>query len=236
VRNIIHSLFSLLIFASVIPSDTFAADSKNVTPPPETKKLYRVVDKDGKVHYSDQPSAGAKEMVMRKAPSIKMTQPKIDFETLIEENEKRRDPNAGYYDGLGFVNLSNDGVVRNNGGTVTLTVSLDPELSKGHFIKFFIDGKSVNSQQKELTFTAKNIEYGPHTASFTVVSKTGSVVQKSEQITFNLLHVVRRNTNANSGNSNSVAANKVLRNDVLKTVLPQHPKVPTYDSMKKIDK
>ena len=191
----------------------------------ETKKLYKTVDKNGKIRFSDQPSPGAKVIVMEEVNSIKMEKPNVDIESLVEENQIKRDPNADYYRVMNFQDLENDGVVRNNGGTVPMTVTLEPTLSKSHFLRFYIDGKMVGNKQKELTFIASNIEYGPHVAHFDVISSNGKVVQQSAKVRFNLLHVVRKRV----GNLNS------LTNDIHNTSLPQHPKVPTYESMKKTD-
>ncbi len=190
-----------------------------------SKKLYKTVDKNGNVHFSDQPSPGAKAVVIEEVTSIQMDKPKVDIGSLVEENQVKRDPNAPYYNLMAFQGLENEGVVRNNGGTVPLAVVLQPELSKSHYLRFYNDGQLIGDKQKELSITATNIEYGPHVAHFEVVASTGKVVQQSEKVKFNLLHVVRKRV----GNVNS------LTNDVHKNSLPQHPKVPTYQSMKKTD-
>ena len=190
-----------------------------------SNKLYKTIDKNGKVRFSDQPSPGAKEVVMEELNTIKMQKPKVDLESLVEENQEERDPNADYYRTMSFQGLENEGVVRNNGGTVTFSVRLDPALSKSHFLRFYIDGQLVGGKQRELTITASNVEYGPHVAHFEVVASTGKVVQQSAKVSFNLLHVVRKRV----GNLNS------LTNDIHNTNLPQHPKIPSYESMKKTD-
>ena len=213
------------VFSNAADSDKKADKESSKSHQKETKKLYKTVDKNGKIRFSDQPSPGAKEIVMEEVNSIKMEKPKVDIESIVEENQIKRDPNADYYRVMSFQGLENDGVVRNNGGTVTLSVTLEPALSKSHFLKFYIDGQLVGEKQKELTVTANNVEYGPHTAHFEVIASTGKVVQQSAKVSFNLLHVVRKRV----GNVNS------LTNDIHKASLPQHPKIPSYDSMKKTD-
>jgi len=212
-----------------ITKEKVSKEKKVETKKGQAKKLYRVVDEKGNISYSDEPSKGSKEMIIENIPSIKMTKPKVDYDIFDQEEigREKRDPDAGYYDSIGFLNLTNDGVVRNNAGTVTLTAKLEPELSRGHSLKFYIDGKLIGSQQKALTITAENIEYGPHTASFVVVSKTGRKVQESDKVNFALLHTVRK-----KANNVNAAVNKVFNNEVFKSGLPEHPKVPTYESMK----
>jgi len=205
----------------ILPSGICLAEETD-SKPKDSKKLYRVIDKNGKVHFSDQPSAGSEEINIEEVTTIKMEKTKVDIGAMVEDNESRRDPNAEYYDFIGFENLTNDGVVRNNGGTVTLTAKFAPVLSKSHYIKFFIDGKQVGENQKELTIIAKEIEYGPHTTFFEVVSQRGVLVQRSETISFNLLHVVRKR----------VSSINNLTSDYFKSKLPQHPKVPTFQPEK----
>ena len=232
-----NKLTSFIIFyiVSSFSAFVFAEEEKEIKQKEEavkTKKLYRVVDEKGNVSYSDNPVAGAQEVEMKPIQSIKMDKPKVDYDLLEDEfNRKpKRESGDGYYDLIEFVGLENNGVVRNNGGTVTLTAKLHPELSKGHFLIFYIDGKQIGSQQKELTITAENIEYGPHFASFSVVSKDGKKVQQSKKINFALLHTVRKKANNING-----AVNRVFNADSINSALPQHPKVPTYESMKKTD-
>ena len=195
----------------------------------KTKKLYRVVDKNGNVSYSDTPSPGAKEIVMDEVPSISFKTPKFEFKNLEEQSKTDTSLDTSYYTNISFLDLPQDGVIRNNAGIAPLTASLEPTLANGHFLKFYIDGKLIGRQQKEITITAENIEYGPHTASFIVVAANGVKIQRSDTVKFNLLHVVRKKT------SNNNAANNILNNQFFETNLPQHPKVPSYDSMKQTD-
>ena len=220
---------------SGIPSDSAAALDDPKQPPVEAKKLYKVVDENGKVHYSDQPSPGSKEVDIPDVPSISIRTPNIKIKSLEDEleekREQRRDPNAGYYGILKFASLVDDGVIRNNGGTATFSVLLEPILSKGHYLKFYIDEKVIKSQQKELTITAQEVTYGPHTASFSVVSKQGTVVQKSATVKFVLLHVVRKNTSVDQNNIYSPFENTAVRAEFFNQNLPQHPQVPTFQAL-----
>ncbi|MCF6192864.1 MAG: DUF4124 domain-containing protein [Kangiellaceae bacterium] len=214
-----------------IPSAYAEASVDQKKPPVEAKKLYKVVDKNGKIHYSDQPSPGAKEVDLPEVPSIHIRTPKIKIKSLEEELEEKRDPNASYYSILRFANLVDDSVIRNNGGTATFSVSLEPILSKGHFLKFYIDGKLIQSQQQELSITAQEVTYGPHTASFSVVDKRGSVVQKSETLKFVLLHVVRKNTGVNQNNFPTPFENTAVRAEFFNQNLPRHPQIPTFQAL-----
>jgi len=206
------------------------ASSPPPPPAPKTKKLYKVIDKFGKVHYSDHPSQGAELLSIQDVPSIAIRTPDIKIKTLEDELEERRDPNEKYYSVLGFANLINDGVIRNNGAVATFTATITPELSRGHYLEFYLDGKLIKSRQKELTITAEKVAYGPHTASFSVVSKQGATVQQSEKVTFNLLHVVRKNSQVNPNNHHPAFSGAAINPAFFENRLPQHPKVPSYEA------
>jgi hypothetical protein len=229
-----HLMVLFSCFAFLLSHLVFSEETKQSKTPQKTekaKKLYRVIDKNGNVSFSDTPSPGAKEIVLEEVPSMNLTPPKIDFEDVNERSNTRDLSEKGRYTTIGFLDLEQNGVIRNNGGVATLTASLTPALASRHFLKFYIDGKLIGQQQKELSITAENIEYGPHTASLIVVSVNGAKVQQSETVKFSLLHIVRKRSGGAGG-----AANNILNPHVFETNLPQHPKVPSYESMKQTDK
>lgn len=191
---------------------------------PVSKKLYKIVDKNGKIYYSDQPQAGAKEIKTAPLQSIPMNLPKINLKTSQDEQTKPRDANAGYYDTLGFLNLKDKDVIRNNGGVASLTAMLEPGLSKAHFLKFYIDGQAIGERQKSLQIQASNIEYGTHNAYFEVVTSNGLVIQTSPTIEFILLHTARQQARVRD----------TPNNNVYQISVPDQPKVPSYDAMKKL--
>lgn len=226
---VLLSCSSLLMSQSIIAEQSNPSESTSKTQ--KTEKLYRVVDKNGNISYSDTPTPGAEEIVMDEVPSIKLKTPKIEFEDPEERSEASRSSADGHYTTLKFLSLEQDGVIRNNGGIAKMTANLEPDLARSHFLKFYIDGKPISGQQKALTVTAEKVEYGPHTASFKVVTANGEVVQESDKVNFSLLHVVRKRA-ANKNNP----ANDLLNSKAFKSNLPQHPKVPSYESMKQNDK
>jgi len=201
-----------------------AQEEDSASQPAPSKKLYKIVDKNGKIYYSDQPQEGAKEIQSTPMQSIQMKLPKIEQQQSNYEHGEPRDPNAGYYDALGFLNLQNKGVIRNNGGVVMLTATVEPGLSKAHFLQFFIDGKAVGDRQKASQFQADNINYGTHSAYFQVVTATGLQIQKGPTIEFTLLHTPRQH--ARVGNTPT--------NNMVQIKLPEQPKVSSFKAMQKV--
>ena len=199
--------------------------AKSPTKEPATKKLYRYVDKNGKVYYSDQPQKGAKEMEVETIPSIEIKTPKVDLEELVEQTTKSKDKRRAFYDSIGFVNFPQESVIRNNSGSIAFAVTLDPNLSSSHRIQFLLDGKNLGEMQSELSISANEINYGPHTISFSVVSLGGTVIQKSDVINFALLHTPRKKTGALNSSSNPLLNAKALQ-------FPNAPKLPQFENNK----
>ncbi len=227
VRTLILVICSVFLLSqSVVAEQSKSLDSMQETE--KSKKLYRVIDKNGRISYSDTPSPGAEEIEMQEVPSINLKPPKIEFKEV--EDRSNAEQNADHYTTIEFMNLQQDGVIRNNGGVATLTASLQPALNSRHFLEFYVDGKMIGQQQKELSITVKDIKYGPHSASYTVVLANGAKVQQSNTVKFNLLHVVRKKSGGGGGGG---SANNLLNQSAFKSKLPKHPKVPSYESMKK---
>jgi hypothetical protein len=241
---------TILIFTGGLYAEEGAEPEKEVqkkqeaavkSKPQAAKKLYRYVDKNGRVHYSDQPQSGATEMKMETIPSIKIKTPKIDLEELVEETTKSKDRRANFYDAIGFVNFPQESVIRNNSGTVSFSVAVDPSLGTDHRIQFILDGNNLGERQSELTISANEITYGPHTISFTVVSKGGTLIQESDVINFTLLHTPRKKTGALNSNNSILNAKGLQYPNAPKLPefpgykLPEFPKVPTTQSEKESD-
>ncbi len=189
------TIFSLMVSAHTINAqeNPKAADSTETKLTETTQKLYKVIDKHGRVSYSDIPSKNAVEIKTDLVPNVEMRKSNVSLEDLVNraKTEGQSKIKPAVYSELKFVNLINDSVVRNNGSTVTLTASITPALKKGDTINFFLDGKLMKSKGS-LSVTFNQVNYGPHKASFIVMSSDRKPVAKSGSVQFHLLHTVRK--------------------------------------------
>jgi len=201
----------------------------------DKKVLYKSIDENGKVTYSDQPSANSKEIAMSEGQSINMKPPKVVFHSSTSDSNSDSNPQANGYVSVSFLQPENDGVIRNNGAVALFTLDVLPQLSEGHYIVFYIDGSQVDASIAGMDVTVSNVAYGTHTASFAVLDNTDKLVIKSASLTFNLLHTVRRKVGAVNNNYSPI--NKintdVLVASQLKIRLPEHPKPLSFEQMKK---
>ncbi|NNF97359.1 MAG: DUF4124 domain-containing protein, partial [Halobacteria archaeon] len=146
-------------------------------------RVYKRVNPDGSVEYSDQPIQGAEVMKVPKGSTFTMpetpTSTAAPAETTPEETSVT-------YDSLLITRPTNDEAIRSNEGKVTALARVNPELALGHRFRWSMDGEiiqDVNSPELRLN----NIDRGSHTLQAEIVDTDGKVIISSETITFHLM-------------------------------------------------
>lgn len=153
------------------------------------KKIYRTVDEDGNVTYTDQPPSDDAEPVELDPIT---TVPAPETGTRSERNRDRDDDAASShpgYDGLEIVYPTADEAIRHNGGQVPFRLRLRPEdveLGESHRVEILLDG-SVQGSGRSLTITVGPVDRGPHEVSARVVDAGGNVLAQSPAVNFFLL-------------------------------------------------
>lgn len=152
------------------------------------EKIYRTVDEDGNVVYTDQPPSDDAEPV--KLDPI-TTVPAIETDSNSERDvdDEEDEPAAPRYDRLEIVYPTVDEAIRHNGGQVPFQLELKPEgveLDDGHRVEILLDG-SVQGSGNSLTVTVGPVDRGPHEVSARVVDAGGNVLAQSQTVNFFLL-------------------------------------------------
>ena len=147
----------------------------------EPQEIYRWVDKDGIVHYADQPGAPDAERVEIASYN--------EYEATPQEygaGETSSQPPAQLpYKSLTITQPAPDQVYFGGDANVTVAVELDGTLQSDHTLVFFVDGNRVPSEgggSAELT----GLERGRHFLRAVVLDQNGSPLLSSDQIAFNV--------------------------------------------------
>ena len=147
----------------------------------EPQEIYRWVDKDGVVHYADQPGAPDAEQVQI-ARGNEYEAPPQEYGA----GETYSQPPAPLpYTSLTITQPAPDQVFFGADANVTVAAELGGTLQSDHTLVFFLDGNRVPSEggaSVELT----GLERGTHFLRATVLDQSGSPLLSSEQITFNV--------------------------------------------------
>lgn len=140
-------------------------------------KVYKKVNPDGSVEFSDQPSEGSEELPLQKAPATRFEKsPGID----IRSSTSRQDDAGGYE--VTILSPTNNQSIRDNAGNVTLESEITPSLRRNHQRHWILDGKSLD--EREDTIQLSNLDRGSHTLRLEVIDQNGEVQAASASVIF----------------------------------------------------
>ncbi len=159
--------------------------------------IYRWVDSDGSLHFSDQkPNRPDVEEVMVEPPNVMSGdkpstagQAKPTTATPAATPAVKVPPR---YRSLTITSPANDAAVRANDGTITVSCTLEPALGTvaGHEIQIIIDGRRI-SGLKSCGTTLTQLSRGTHSLQVQVVDSLGKVLISSPSHSFHVLRTSR---------------------------------------------
>jgi len=141
--------------------------------------LYKWIDAQGNVHYSDKPGPGATKIVVPRAPTF--TPPQVAVPAA-GANENREGPAATGYNSISIVSPKDQDTLWNT-PSVTVSVSVDPALRPGDKVTISLDGVSQTVSGTSATFS--EIDRGQHTVTATVTGREGGSAT-AQAVTFYL--------------------------------------------------
>ena len=166
-------------------------------------EIYKWVDAEGNVHYSDEPlGPGAKRM--RRLPELSTYRPpplpsKPSSREEIQEAAPREKasektaqvPRPGY-DMLKIVSPEDEGTVRSSPGEVPVFVALSPVLREGDFLGVILDGKLLPERHASTVIRLHNVDRGAHKLAVAVFGKDGKKLLQSDTRTFYLHRTIAK--------------------------------------------
>tara|TARA_R110000782_G_scaffold13730_22_gene40360 strand:+ start:3209 stop:3790 length:582 start_codon:yes stop_codon:yes gene_type:complete len=167
--NIKFLLFISLIFSSVAYAKT----------------VYKTVDAEGNIVFSDVPSAGAEEIKIKEAQAI--NSPKVrSFKVSPPEDT----PVKFQYTRLAIISPENDSTIHGGEGNVNIAVVLEPKLTENDAMSLFMDGKEVLSG-RDSQFLLANVDRGTHSIYVVVKNEVDKVLKRSAKVTFHVRRASR---------------------------------------------
>lgn len=138
-------------------------------------QLYKWVDADGLVHYTDRrPAEGVEpEDLPANLKSLLGTRKPAAAEVM-----------ASPYDNFTIASPDVDEVVRNNQAVLNIEVEIQPPLVEAHFLQIFLDGLEVGEKTKSTALTLQELEYGTHRLQAAILDESGDVIGRTEEVTF----------------------------------------------------
>ena len=146
--------------------------------------IYKSVDSDGNVVFSDQPTPGAKKITEQLTPTY-VPPPLPPVETTAPSPTP---PAAGYYTAIRIRKPKPGETLRDATGALTIDLEVVPPLKvkEGHILVVAVDGNNLASHDNTSQLTISNLAPGAHTLKARIMDATGQVQFSSDSITFHM--------------------------------------------------
>lgn len=136
--------------------------------------VYKWVDDQGNVHYTDYPRPGAEKVQL---PKTQTYQPPASSDMAMPAPESvTQTPTTGYQQ-LSIASPSSQATLWYV-DEVPVSVSITPPLRSGDTLTYHLDGQSIGPTS-ETTVTFKNIPRGEHSVSVTLHAANGATLSAS---------------------------------------------------------
>ncbi|WP_394129240.1 DUF4124 domain-containing protein [Shewanella maritima] len=139
--------------------------------------VYRWVDENGKVHYSDEPVENAEVVTpnenTQNQVSLDIPQPRTSSSDSTQITDALPDVK------ISILSPTEESTIRQNSGNITVVSSITPKLPKGVFLSLYLDGELLIQPQISSRFELINIDRGEHTIVVKAVTQNGKVLASS---------------------------------------------------------
>jgi hypothetical protein len=152
---------------------------------PVSAEIYRWIDNEGNVIYSDQPNPKAEQIELSPTTTYSPTvtvQPEIN---IVEEKSEDDLPVPPYE--LRIVSPGQNESIWVNSGNLSVTLIVEPvlDVERQDKIRLLLDGLEVGVQAST-TFQLKELSRGQHQLSAEVVDNSGKTLIQASSVTFQL--------------------------------------------------
>ena len=172
IRSILR-LSSLTVFFMFLTTPPVMGDGATV---------YKWLDSNGNVMFSDKPHPGAQEIQI---PNVQTySAPKIPASPLPDESNSEIQKTAYK---ISIAQPEDQSTLRNPQGYVSVILEVKPNLEKGYQVQLLLDGDPMGAPQEGTVFALQNILRGSHTLVAKVLNSSGKVVTTSDEVTFYMM-------------------------------------------------
>jgi hypothetical protein len=151
---------------------------------------WRWVDSEGTVHYSDRPVPGATQIELSGAQTFNAP-PRTPTSTTVTSAQP-----AARYQLLEIASPAEQETLWNIGGTLPVSVQIEPPLALAHRIDLLYDGQPLNLRATGTSFTLTDVFRGTHTLQAVIRDSTGTELQRSPVRNFVVQQTSIQNPNA----------------------------------------
>ncbi len=152
--------------------------------------VYKWVNEDGVVEYSDQPKVGAEKIKVKTPQTVTLPKGKDVFGTPAATSDTKSTANT--YQSIVITQPANDSAFNSGSGSVSISSEPTPALMNDHTIQLVVDGKAYSSN-KSGSFNLTNVDRGTHQVQVNIINANGDVIKSSDITTFTIHRPIARN-------------------------------------------
>jgi len=146
-------------------------------------EVYRWVDDQGQVHFSDRPLEGGEKVEIR--PQIELGTPDVQPRARREASADSADEAAARYQSLEIISPAQEEVLWNIEGQLDVSMRLQPRLQEGHSVELLLDGNPVEGMQRgSMQARLSEVFRGVHVLRASVRDRNGRLLIESQPRTF----------------------------------------------------
>ena len=165
-------LGTFLALCCLTSNHLMADDSTSLT------KVYKDIDNDGSVSFSDQPSSQSETILVSPVPTVPAIDPKTATAApKIQSKDTERDS----YTSLSILAPANESAFYSASGEVDVILDVKPALLKEDKIEFYLDNKLVKTD-RQLQVRLPSVNRGTHKLKARLISPDGSTLKESVSI------------------------------------------------------
>jgi hypothetical protein len=175
---------SISLSQSVIAIAATDDNKKNTST--SSSSIYRNVDEDGVVEFTDQGIGDSEKIKLKSTNTFKAAEKKITPRPAVnDDSDETESLNVTKYTNVSISSPTPDQQIRSNDGLLTVSISVTPSLNVagGDQIELYFDGRSQGKQQST-QFNLSEVYRGQHRVQAKVINKSGTVLEISNPIQF----------------------------------------------------
>ena len=173
-KTVILTIFTMLFISLLISVDATT--------------VYKKVNKDGTVVYSDQPFAGAQQIEMKASSQTQL--PAVAISPLFKLNKKRTEAKSNF--NIVIAMPLPQQAIRSNNGELTIVVQTMPQLSSKYKVQLLINNVAYGEPLQQTVFTVKNINRGEVLIKAHLVTTNGNILAATSETIVYLHRAIAR--------------------------------------------
>lgn len=150
---------------------------------PAAGQIYSYIDEQGNRVFTDRPGGRAVETVKSRPTNSMPAQPVAAPASI---REKRRNESAAVYQRLEILQPEPDATLRDNAGSLVVSVISEPALQPGHQYRLLLDGNPTATSDGA-TLGLEHVDRGSHQLIVEIIDSQGKPLLHSSPQTFHMM-------------------------------------------------